>query len=95
MHQLCFVGLLIPLFLLSITIIIIGFVIGISMIIIFDFVSVIEMFFSQRKGFYFYFFLLLFPFHQGSVWGGGSDRQLCGPWLPAGVKPWHLYIGRW
>lgn len=47
MHHLRFMWLLIPLFLLSITIIVIA--IGISIIIIFCFVSVIEMFFAQPK----------------------------------------------
>lgn len=76
MHHLCFVGLLIPLFLLPITIIIIVFIIGFSVIVIFYFVSAIEMFFSQPKGSNF-FFSFSFRFHQGSR-GGGSDRQLCG-----------------
>lgn len=65
MHHLCFMGLLIPPFLLSITIIIIVIIISISMIIIFDFVSVIEMFFSQPKGSNF-FFCFSSQFHQGS-----------------------------
>lgn len=63
MHRLLFVGLFIPLFLLSIAIIIIV-IIGISMIIIFYFVSMTEMFFSQPKSSNF-FFCFSSQFHQG------------------------------
>lgn len=74
-------------FFLSITIIIIAIIIGISMIIIFCFVSVIEMFFSQLRGFIYLIFLASLPNSIRVVEGGGSDRQLWGTWLPAGVKP--------
>lgn len=64
-HHLCFMGLLIPLFLLSSAIIIIV-IIGIGLIIIFYFVSVIEMFFSQPKSSH--FFLLLNSIRVVGVW---------------------------
>lgn len=77
MHHLCFMGLLIPLFLLSCAIIIIVIIIGIGMIIIFYFVSVIEMFFSQPKSSNFF---SASQFHQGSGGVGVTGSCVVASW---------------
>lgn len=50
------------------------------------------MFFSQPKSSNFF---SASPPSSIGEWEGGSDRQLCATWLPAVVKPWHLYINKW